>query len=57
LPFFGIGGLPAANSNCPPVADSNGNSGIPAAALQAQKRRFPAESAIVFRNVKLLDLV
>jgi hypothetical protein len=40
LPFFGIGGLPAANSNYPPVADSNENSGIPTAALQAQKRRF-----------------
>jgi hypothetical protein len=35
MPVFGIGGLPAANSNYPSAADSNGNSGIPAAALQA----------------------
>jgi hypothetical protein len=32
--------LPAANSNYPSATDSNRNSGIPAAALQAQKRRF-----------------
>jgi hypothetical protein len=32
--------LPAANSNYPSAADSNGNSGIPAATLQVQKQRF-----------------
>jgi hypothetical protein len=32
--------LPAAKSIYPPQADSNGNSGVPAAAPRAQDRRF-----------------